>query len=327
MTDSGCGRARECDERTAAEIQSSLTTGVLKNHRNDAYTRMSQNIKRVNTSQRKQAEAHEHEAAIEEIENEITVLTKSHQETRERLKSLKASKTDLRKRKSSSKAESNSSGRVRTTTTSGSLSAKARKVTIAAKVGSKKCKHYYSFIFFSSISFMMPAEIKSRKDSSSLSGSSTANQAAASTPQLSRPMEMEMDFVIGSGGILEMDWMTGSLPSGAYYLNVTYYSSISFSFLFLQGPPLKAMKIILSMSTTGMIHHFHYHCRRLRVWHIICLSQHHLILLSYPHQCRHRLRGVHSFYPQMIRTQTLYWRMFKLTTCWKQEPILWMALE
>jgi len=112
VTDGGCGRARECDEWTAAEIQSSLKTGVLKNHLNDAYTQMSQNITRVNTSQWKQAESHEREAAVDEIENEITMLTKSHQETRNRLKSLKASKTDLRKRKSSSKAESNSSGRI-----------------------------------------------------------------------------------------------------------------------------------------------------------------------------------------------------------------------
>ena len=135
VADGHC-RARECDERTAAEIQSSLTTGILKNHRNDAYTRMSQNITRVNTSQRKQAEASEHEAAVDEIENEITMLTKSHQETRDRLKSLKASKTDLRKRKSSSKAESSSSGRIRTTTTSSS--AKVKKATAAAKAGLKK---------------------------------------------------------------------------------------------------------------------------------------------------------------------------------------------
>jgi hypothetical protein len=268
ITDSGCGRARECDERTAAEIQSSLTTGVLKNHRNDAYTRMSQNITRVNTSQRKQAEAREHEVAVEEIENEITMLTKSHQETRDRLKSLKASKTDLRKRRSSSKAESNSSGRIRTTTSS-SANLKVKKATTAAKVGLKRCALLLYF-FFESLSLMMPAvaaEIKSKKelkDSSSLSGSSTANQAAASTPQLLGPMET--DFIMGGGGILTMDWMTqaGGLPSGAYFLNVTSYCSISFSFLFLQDPSSKAMQIVLSMSTTrtGMSHHFHYHCRR-----------------------------------------------------------------
>jgi hypothetical protein len=47
---------------------------------------------RMNSSQRKQAEAHEREAAVDEIENEISMLTKSHQETRDRIKSLKASK-------------------------------------------------------------------------------------------------------------------------------------------------------------------------------------------------------------------------------------------
>ena len=136
VTYSCCCRARECDERTAAEIESSHTTGILKNHRNDAYTRLSQNLTRINTSQRKQAEARERKAAVDEIENEITMLTKSHQETRDRLKSLKSSKTDIcRKRKSSSKAESNSSGRVRSTTIFSSATAK---VTKAAKFGSKK---------------------------------------------------------------------------------------------------------------------------------------------------------------------------------------------
>jgi hypothetical protein len=128
-------RARECDERTAAEIESSHKTGVLKNHRNNAYTRMSQNLTRVNLSQRKQLEAQERETAVDDIENEISMLTKSHQETRDRIKSLKASKkTYIRKRKSSSKAESNSSGRVRTTTSSSTKT----KVTTAAKVCFKK---------------------------------------------------------------------------------------------------------------------------------------------------------------------------------------------
>ena len=97
---------------------------------------MSRNLTQMNTSQRKQADAHEREAAVDEIENEITMLTKSHQETRDRIKSLKASKkTYVHKGKSSSKAESNSSGHVRTTISS---SAKAKKVTTAAKVDSKK---------------------------------------------------------------------------------------------------------------------------------------------------------------------------------------------
>ena len=141
VTDGFGNRARECDERTAAEIESSHTTGVLKNHRNDAYTRMSRNLTRMNSSQRKQADAHEREAAVDEIE--ITLLTKSHQETRDSIKSLKASKkTYIRKGKSSSKAESNSSGRVRTKISS---SEKAKKVTNAAKVGYKKCMLHFPY--------------------------------------------------------------------------------------------------------------------------------------------------------------------------------------
>ena len=126
--------------------ESSHTTGVLKNHRNNAYTRLSQNLTCINTSQRKQVEAHECKEAVDEIENENTMLTKSHQETCDRLKSLKASKTDIcRKRKSSSKAESNSSGHVRSTTISSSVKAK---VTKAAKFGSKKCMLIVPFSFF-----------------------------------------------------------------------------------------------------------------------------------------------------------------------------------
>ena len=227
VTNNGCDRARECDERTSAEIESSHSTGILKNHRNDAYTRMSQNLTRVNTSQRKQAEAREHKAAVDEIENEITMLTKSHQETRDRLKSLKASKTNIRKQKSSSKAESNSSGRVRTTVTTISPSAKAKKVAMAARVSSKKCmlSFPYCFEFFHFILTTTPAKIKSKQDSSSLSGSSAANQAAAaSTSQVAGPT-MDMDILMERHGeVLQMDWVnaSGDLPSasGAYFLGV-----------------------------------------------------------------------------------------------------------
>jgi hypothetical protein len=110
---------------------------------------MSRNLTRVNSSQRKQADAHEREAAVDEIENEITMLTKSHQETRDRIKSLKASKkTYSRKGKSSSKAESNSSGRVRLRVgTTISSSEKAKKVSTAAIVGSKKCMLPFPYCF------------------------------------------------------------------------------------------------------------------------------------------------------------------------------------
>jgi len=220
--------SRECDERTAVEIQSSLTTGVLKNHHNDAYTRMSQNITRVNTSQRKQAEAREREAAVDEIENELTLLTKTHQETRDRLKSLKASKADLRKRKSSSKAESNSSGRIRTRlANSSSSSAKAKKATMAAKIGAKK------------------SEIKSRKDSSSLTGSSTANQAATFTTQISG--SMEMDFIMGGGDVLQTDWVNGMLPSGPIVEDTTGHSNHVNHWTTSPFPP--------PHQTSGVVHH------------------------------------------------------------------------
>lgn len=76
------------------------------------------------------------------------MLTKSHQETRDRLKTLKAIKSDLRKRKSSSKAESNSSGRVRTATSSLVKTSKAAKVAMAAKISSKKYDTFFSSLFY-----------------------------------------------------------------------------------------------------------------------------------------------------------------------------------
>lgn len=54
---------------------------------------MSRNIKRVNTTKRKQSNLHEHETAVDEIENEITMLTKNPHEICDQLKSLKALKT------------------------------------------------------------------------------------------------------------------------------------------------------------------------------------------------------------------------------------------
>jgi len=116
---------------------------------------MSRNLTRVSTSQRKQEAASEREAEANDIENEITMLTRSHQETRDRLKSLKATKTDLRKRKSSSKAESNSSGRVRTSTSSLAKTRKTAQVAMAAKIGSKKSTSPVFLIFYRFILLLM----------------------------------------------------------------------------------------------------------------------------------------------------------------------------
>ena len=120
---------------------------------------MSRNLTRVNTSQRKQEAASEREEEANEIEIEITMLTKSHQETRDRLKSLKATKSDLRKRKSSSKAESNSSGRVRTVTSLAKTS-KTAKVAMAAKISSKKSMSPF-FISYSFVDDDTPQQSQS----------------------------------------------------------------------------------------------------------------------------------------------------------------------
>jgi hypothetical protein len=194
---------------------------------------MSQNITWVNTSKRKQSEVREREAAVDEIENEITMLTKNHHEIRDRLKSLKASKTDLRKRKSSSKAESSSSGRIRTMASS----AKLKKVSLATKVGSKKCMSlsyclFFLFRIYGRLISITPAEIKTRKDSStdslseSFNSSSSANQGVpgvASTSQVGD--HMEVDFTMGddvpvslSMPVDGLNFMSDS-ESGAYFLS------------------------------------------------------------------------------------------------------------
>lgn len=174
---------------------------------------MSRNLTRVNTSQRRQEEVHEREEATEEIENEITLLTKYQQETRNRLKTLKASKSDIRKRKSSSKAESNSSGRVRTATIS---SKKKENVTKAAKICFKKCTLFPFQVFFFAITMTTSsAEIKSRQF-----------EAAGHT-------HIAQDLVMDSGDSGEVfetvfqpevdcQWENGGhgLPSGVYFLNV-----------------------------------------------------------------------------------------------------------
>ena len=222
-------RARECDERTAAEIESSHKTGVLKNHRNNAYTWMSQNLTRVNLSQRKQLEAQERETAVDDIENEISMLTKSHQETRDRIKSLKASKkTYIRKRKSSSKAESNSSGRVRTTTSSSTKT----KVTTAAKVGFKKVCNRSLFIHLILTTSWTPAKINSRRDFAS---SSTA-QAPGHVMTVSHMDSGSRTDVLEGGEVWQADWVnasgTGGLLSGMCFLIFTVLIIIIHSFCY-----------------------------------------------------------------------------------------------
>ena len=88
--------ARECDERVAAEVQASFKTGIFKNPRNDAYTRMQRGTTRNTNSFNKVREAkakHKKRVAVDE---QIEILTKGGMENCEMLKVLKAEKKNLR---------------------------------------------------------------------------------------------------------------------------------------------------------------------------------------------------------------------------------------
>ncbi|KAF9481142.1 hypothetical protein BDN70DRAFT_976125 [Pholiota conissans] len=107
--------ARELDEKTALEIQDNLSSGVLKNNRNDAYTRLFRGVTRANTVKRKQEEARERDSAGQKRRLEIEVLRQAQKENRERIKELSMQDKEegssrKRQKSSASKAESSSSG-------------------------------------------------------------------------------------------------------------------------------------------------------------------------------------------------------------------------
>ncbi len=105
-------RARKFDQREAAEIRMSLQNGVLKNDRNDDFTRMSKNITRSNNASRKARENSQRSDELGALGDEI-------KEGQARLKMLKAQQKELKESKSKSKgvlpikAQSSSSGSVR----------------------------------------------------------------------------------------------------------------------------------------------------------------------------------------------------------------------
>lgn len=104
--------ARKFDQREAAEIRMSLQNGILKNDRNDDFTRMSKNITRSNNASRKARENSQRSDALGALGDEI-------KEGQARLKMLKAQQKELKEGKTKSKevlatkAQSSSSGSVR----------------------------------------------------------------------------------------------------------------------------------------------------------------------------------------------------------------------
>ena len=90
----------------------SLQNGVLKNDRNDDFTRMSKNITRSNNASRKARENSQRSGELDALGDEI-------KEGQARLKMLKAQQKELKESKTKSKgvlavkAQSSSSGSVR----------------------------------------------------------------------------------------------------------------------------------------------------------------------------------------------------------------------
>lgn len=105
--------ARECDEKVAAEIKAALSTGILKNHRNDMFTRMSRSTARTTHAYKKVHETRTKNEAVDKVDQEILQLKSTQREAAAKLKDLKERKSAISstKKGKSSKAESSSSGK------------------------------------------------------------------------------------------------------------------------------------------------------------------------------------------------------------------------
>ncbi|KDR65997.1 hypothetical protein GALMADRAFT_131200 [Galerina marginata CBS 339.88] len=137
--------ARILDDQTALEIQQSITSGVLKNGRNDSYTRTSRSMGRASTASRKLREAHEQVAALDTVVEQIHSLTQAQKENAAKIKELRARKGEIKSAKSirkgkaaSYQAESNSSGKVNKIPKLVARARKAVKVKAKRKSGSAK---------------------------------------------------------------------------------------------------------------------------------------------------------------------------------------------
>ncbi|KAG6822663.1 hypothetical protein H0H92_013017, partial [Tricholoma furcatifolium] len=92
--------AQKLDNQTADEIQNSLKTDVLRNNRNDVYSRMSRNVICANTLYRKAHETKAHTNAIKNLDDKIQTLTQERKDNHEKLKAAKAQKAQISGRRS-----------------------------------------------------------------------------------------------------------------------------------------------------------------------------------------------------------------------------------
>jgi len=93
-----------------------LSTGVLKNHRNDSFTRLSRSTARTTHAYKKSREVRQKKEALNVVDEELVSLKNVQKENAARIKELKATKADIASTRlgkaTSSKAESSSSGKV-----------------------------------------------------------------------------------------------------------------------------------------------------------------------------------------------------------------------
>ncbi|KAF8815556.1 hypothetical protein BYT27DRAFT_7040626, partial [Phlegmacium glaucopus] len=81
--------AREVDEKVAAEIKAALETGVLKNHRNDTFTRLARNTARTTHAYKKAQGTCQRNKALNIVDKELASLKDSQKENAARMKELK----------------------------------------------------------------------------------------------------------------------------------------------------------------------------------------------------------------------------------------------
>lgn len=109
----------------AAEIKATRETGVLKNHHNDAFTRLARNTARTTHAYKQSQETRRNKKALNVVDEELASLKDSQKENAARIKELKAAKSNIAGKGRSSGAESSSSGKVAVTGVSKRKRAKA----------------------------------------------------------------------------------------------------------------------------------------------------------------------------------------------------------
>ena len=129
-----------------------LDTGVLKNHRNDTFTRLARNTARMTHAYKKVQETRQQKKALNVVDEELASLKDSQKENAARIKELKVTKSNIAKKGKSSKAESSSSGKVAT----GVTVSKRKRVEKASRVETIREGKFYIQSVFVSFNFFPP---------------------------------------------------------------------------------------------------------------------------------------------------------------------------